>query len=68
MKKVKHKTQQVGFRVTDEERQKLNDILECKGITISKFMTDFINLEHSKIMAEKEENEFKKKFHLDGKW
>jgi len=53
MGKSKNKTDRICIRLTPEERKTLNDILEYRGVGISKFFTNAIDEETKKVKKEK---------------
>ena len=55
MGKSKNKTCSVGMRLTQNERDMLNDILDYRGIGISEFLVKVIEKEGKKIKKEQEQ-------------
>ena len=53
MGKSKNKTDRICIRLTPEERKSLNDILEYRGVGISKFFTNAIDEETKKVKKER---------------
>lgn len=53
MGKSKNKTCRVGMRLTQNEKDTLNDILEYRGIGISDFLVKAIDEEAAKVKKER---------------
>lgn len=53
MGKSKNKTCRVGMRLTQDEKDMLNDVLNYRGIGISEFLVKAIEEETAKVKKEK---------------